>query len=96
MRIDGSGLYRTSASASGADEARGRRSKAVRRAGGDNVALSSRARLMAVAKQALNESPPVRRSAIEAARLRLSDGDAQWDSRAIVEAMERCIARELT
>ncbi|MGC9320594.1 MAG: flagellar biosynthesis anti-sigma factor FlgM [Armatimonadota bacterium] len=96
MRIDASGLYPTNPNTGGADEARRQRSEPVHGAGGDSVTLSSRARLMAVARQALDESPPVRRSAIEAARLRLSDGDARWDSGAIVEAMERCIARELT
>lgn len=88
MRIEGAGiapLTRSAGSTGSVDRQDG--SQAARGAAGDDVQLSARARMMAIARQALQDTPPVRRSVVEAARARLQSGQYQTDGRSIAEAL---------
>lgn len=53
----------------------------------DDVQLSARARLLAIAREALAQTPSVRRSVVEAARARLQAGQYHTDGRSIAEAL---------
>ncbi len=94
MRIDPSGLYPTRTGSDVAPDVNSRqRTPPPAESGPDSVTLSSNARLMAMARRALDESPPVRRSVVERARARLAS-DATWDGAEVAEAMMRAIAED--
>ena len=88
MRIENTGFPAISTSAptpEGIDQRN--ETEAARQGTVDSVSLSSRARLLAVAKRALAEVPAVRAPVVERARERLQAGQYQADSRAIAEAI---------
>ncbi len=92
MRVDPSRLYRNSRAADcSTDVDRRRAAEAVRGHGGDDVTLSSQARLVAMARRALDETPGVRPSVVEAARHRLTAGPPS-DGRSIAEAILQSVA----
>jgi hypothetical protein len=59
----------------------------TRETGTDNVTVSSRARLLALARNALETVPQIRPSVVEDARVRLSSGDGPSDGGEIARAM---------
>jgi len=86
MRIESSGISSVAGSSGGAESVvRGEGSRPA--AAMDGVELSPRARMMAIARQALAETPPVRRSVVEDARARLRAGQYRTDGRSIAEAL---------
>ncbi len=95
MRIDPSGLYPSRRPTEATpDTQAGQGAGAVERAGGDEVDVSPRARLIAVARKALDETPAVRREAVDAARERLEAEGEMWDGREIARAMFDAISRD--
>jgi len=87
MRIDPSGLYPTRMNSDVGTDATARRAQATPSdAGPDTVTVSSRARLLAMARQALDETALVRRAVVDDARARVA-GDAGWDGREVAAAM---------
>jgi cytidylate kinase len=97
MRIDPSGLYPSRRPTEATPDTRaGQDAGAVERAGGDEdeVDVSPRARLIAVARRALDETPAVRDEAVDAARERLEAEGEIWDGRDIARAMFDAISRD--
>jgi len=88
MRIESTSL---TGIARGVDRAgdvnRQRGTNAAQGVGGDDVTLSARARMLAVARQALADTPAVRQSVVDAARAKLADGTYKADGRSISEAL---------
>ena len=69
------------------DVSKQRGTSAARGAGNDDVTLSTRARMLDVARQALADTPAVRQSFVDAARAKLMDGTYKADGRSIAEAL---------
>lgn len=91
MRIDTNGLHPTRMGNGMTSDARTRRSTATTASGGaDSVTLSPRARLLALVRRALDESPAVRSSVVEAARQRLA-AKTDWDGSDVAEAIMQAI-----
>lgn len=94
MRIDVSGLYTSrKPTCDASDTHAGQDVAPVRDTTSVNISVSSRARLVAMAHRALKDAPDVRRSAVEAARRRLSSPGA-CDGRTIAQAMIDSISEE--
>jgi len=94
MRIDVSGLHASRKPTQDAPDAGAERDVTpARDTAPVNVSVSSRARLLAMAHRALQDAPDVRRSAVEAARQRLSDPGA-CDGRTIARAMIESISED--
>lgn len=97
MRIDltserSGGLHPTRGSADAASDARAsRRTPTAAEGAGDDVTLSSRARLMAMAQKALDETPAVRQSVVDRARETLEGGSERWDGASVARAMVESI-----
>jgi len=88
VRIEHTGFPAVSRSGATPDRIDGRsETEAPSQGAVDSVNLSSRARLLAVAKRALAEVPAVRTRVVERARERLQDGQYEADSRLIAEAI---------
>ncbi len=88
MRIDRSGLNPSSKPVSvPADDHSSPEKGRLQRAGTDQVSVSPRARLIALARQALDETPPVRREVVDAARARLQVEEPVWDDQTIAGAI---------
>lgn len=88
MRIEGAGIAPLTRSAGGAGSVdRQDGTQGVPGAAVDDVQLSARARMLAIARQALEDTPPVRRSVVEAARARLQAGRYRTDGQSIAEAL---------
>lgn len=95
MRIDASGLYPSRKAGDAAnDTGSARESGQAAQHGGDQVSVSSRARLISLARQALDETPAVRREVVDAARQRLEAGDAVGDGQSIAGAIFDSISDE--
>ena len=93
MRVDPGGLYPSRPAAETRSDAHsGSETDCVRQAAGDQVSVSPRARLIALARQALDEAPVVRQDAVEAARQRLQAGTESWDGRSIAGAIFNAIS----
>jgi len=87
MRIDPSGLYPTQMNADVGADVTSRRTQATPSdAGPDTVTVSSRARLLAMARRALDETDPVRSAVVDDARARIA-ADAGWDGQEVAAAM---------
>ncbi|MGI5819181.1 MAG: flagellar biosynthesis anti-sigma factor FlgM [Armatimonadota bacterium] len=97
MRITTSGLHAGAKPAQIASEAAGQaETRPAREVQADNVCVSSRARLLVLARDALEAAPAVRRDVVEAARDRLSSGPEAYDGHAIARAMIDAISEETT
>lgn len=95
MRIDTGGLYPNQrATQGGARATGGPAAPPIREAVADNVTVSPGARLLALGRRALEDTPEVRTSVVEAARRRLSGGADACDGRAIARAMIESISGE--
>ncbi len=87
MHIDPSGLHPTRMNSDVGANVSSRRTQATPSdAGPDTVTVSSRARLLAMARQALDETALVRRAVVDDARARVAGG-AGWDGREVATAM---------
>ena len=88
MRIESTGIGSV-ASSSGGTGAVNRQAPAAGTNGAtvDDVKLSPRARMLAVARQALADTPPVRQSVVAEARAKLQAGEYTTDGRSIAEAL---------
>ncbi|MGD9498189.1 MAG: hypothetical protein AB7Y46_17945 [Armatimonadota bacterium] len=94
MRINTSGLHSTRTSTDLTADLRSHpAAPTVTRSGPDTVTVSARARLLALARDALAEVPAVRPGVIEAARARLARSEG-WDDAQVAEAIVRAIAQE--
>lgn len=88
MRIENTGFPEVSRSGATPEKIdRRNETEAPRQGAVDSVSLSSRARLLAIAKRALAEVPAVRASVVERARERLQAGEYEADSRLIADAI---------
>jgi hypothetical protein len=87
MRIDTSGLYPTQMNTEMGTEPGARQTQAVASdAGPDTVTVSPHARLLAMARRALDETAPVRDAVVADARARIA-ADARWDGDEVAAAM---------
>lgn len=95
MRIDTTGLHPNRTTRHDSSEAAGRPvANAARESGGDHITVSSRARLLALGRNALEAAPAIRMEAVEAARERLSAGADVYDGLQIARAMTAAITEE--
>lgn len=95
MKIDVSGLQASRTATQGRPDtvasAEPRQTSAGR---SDDVTISPRARMLALAGNALQAAPDVRDGVVEAARARLSAGSEAADGRSIARAMIDTISEE--
>lgn len=94
MRIDTTGIHakhRTVQTPTSRPTTPGTRSG---REGGDSVEMSSGARMMSIAREALSDVPDVRQSIVEGVRERLSSGAVSHDGSSIARAMIDTICAE--
>lgn len=95
MRIDASGLYPSRKAGDATGEAQQRQeATALERSRADQVSVSPQARLIALARVALDETPAVRGEVVDAARQRLQSGEASWDGQSIAGAIIDFIGEE--
>jgi flagellar biosynthesis anti-sigma factor FlgM len=95
MRIDASGLYPSRRAGDAAGESQQRQeATALERSGADRVSVSPQARLIALARMALDETPAVRSEVVDAARQRLQTGAVSWDGQSIAGAIIDSISDE--
>ncbi len=88
MRIDISGVYANRNTSHAASEAGGHSTPhSAGKSRADNVTVSSRARLLALGRNALDAAPTIRTSVVEAARARLNGGADSFDGAEIARAM---------
>ncbi len=88
MRIESSGAAGAMRQTGGAGDVRKQGAAAATRvARGDDVQLSSRGRMLAIAREALSETPAVRQAVVDRARAQLDAGTYRADGRSIAEAM---------
>ncbi len=87
MRINSGGLHPTRMNTDiGADLTSGRTQATPSDAGPDTITVSSRARLLGMARRALDRTAPVRSSVVADARARVA-GHAAWDGNKLAAAM---------
>lgn len=88
MRIESTGVSSLARSAGDAGSVGKQDSaQAARGLAGDAVQLSPRARMLAIARKALADTPAVRRSVVDDARAKLQAGQYQTDGRSVAEAL---------
>ncbi|MFP4248899.1 MAG: flagellar biosynthesis anti-sigma factor FlgM [Armatimonadota bacterium] len=87
MRINTGSVHANPKTAETATNTRRADVPQTREPGNDSVTVSPRARLLALARNALDAAPQIRASVVEAARARLSSGDGPCEGGEIARAM---------